>query len=62
MNMSENMSEKIERLLALDWDEEVLTRMGSRLQYQVFEEMVPCSNRVFLERYLELDKNFDIKK
>lgn len=60
--MSENMSEKIERLLEMDWDEEVTTEMGYKLRDQVFEEMAPCSNRKFLKRYLELDSSFDIKK
>jgi len=55
------MDEKIERLLNMDWDEEVTTRMNYKINDQVWDELAPCSNRKFLERYLELDKNFDIK-
>ena len=52
--------------VALDWEENadvweaVANYMDDDIREQVHMELAPCTNRQFIERYIQLDPNFEL--
>lgn len=48
----------IERVLKTHWDI-VVNLMDDEKREQVHRELAPCTNEEFLDRYLEIDSDFE---
>ena len=52
--------------VAFDWEENadvweaVANYMDDDIREQVHTELAPCTNRQFIERYIQLDPNFEL--
>ena len=52
--------------VAFDWEENtdvweaVANYMDDDIREQVHMELAPCTNRQFIERYIQLDPNFEL--